>query len=252
VNFDAIVLLRGGNLIQNGSFEDGTSGFVNTTPEPLISGVKIICGNSRTLPHWGVARRGATRQDCTQPNTLGNPDDGYDAVNWFNSSNSSTITANDGAGVMFIDLTGFNHRPPSGYGVIEQSVQTSPGSDYVLFFLIGSTNVITNKGRVGIQVDALDSKTPETPLKSLCGAITEPSEGCRFDAEYPATSLSDWRSKTMRFTAAGTDTTIRFAGVGDDPGLDYIGLDKVELYCAGHKVLMQNQTQRVLYYFADC
>jgi hypothetical protein len=237
VRFDAIVLLSGGNLIKNGSFEDGAERFVNTTDEPINAGAKLICGNSTTLPNWSVTRLGSQHQDCAPPTP---PTNGaFDAVNWFDSSNPAKVNAKDGR--KFIDLTGFNHRPPSGYGSIQQVIQTSPGADYVLFSSVGSTTANPSNLRVGIQVDAADSGTPDTPLKSLCGAITDPGgtqpgSGCRFYAEIPPTSVSDWQPKTMQFTAIGGETIIRFTGVGDDPGSDYVGLDKVELYCAGRKL----------------
>jgi len=123
-----------------------------------------------------------------------------------------------------------------------------------LFLSVGSTSNI-NTSPTAIDVVAADSKAPDTPLGALCLDDSEnpiaqraSETGCRFNAEIPPSGASDWKSKTMRFTAAGPETIIRFTGSGSGAQAAFVGLDNVQLYCAGHKV----RTPTTLYYFADC
>jgi hypothetical protein len=216
-------LVFGLNLIKNGSFEDTTTFGNNAQNEPIVGGVKLICGGSSSLTNWSVTRLNAKTQDCSPYQQGG----ASNTVGWFSSQNIYEIGAHDG--MLFLNLFSCCPRPVRAQ--IAQTVQTSQGYDYTLLFWIGSTTKFgTEPSQIGtdlgIQVDVVDTETGHTLLSE------------KVAAENPASGLSDWQPSTWRpstqtrFTASGSQTTISFAADGGGNAV-YVGLDDVQLYCKG-------------------
>ena len=121
-----------------------------------------------------------------------------DAIAWLGVANPWRLAAQSGN--LFLDLTGPSAGAP--FGGVQQILSTAAGAQYEVSFYLGSSNLW---GRpAGIEVSA--GSVSETFKSPLAGTV------------------NDWELHSMRFTASGATTTLRFAGAA---GVNYIGLDNV-------------------------
>ncbi len=210
-----LFIAGGPNLVRNGSFETGR--FVPDPVEIIVSGqnFKVLCGGSSALDDWHVFRQPVTGgQNCGSSK---------DAIAWCQSPSTLAIDAQEGR--FFVDLTGFNTRPPQQFGQVQQDVEnTEPGALYELSFAIGSSS----------RFPPPTPKPPNPPQIGIFVKVVGVSNGAMsFDATAPTPDVSHWDLHTMRFRAVDRTTQIMFLGVGN-PGTagvggDYVGLDNVSL-----------------------
>lgn len=189
--------LASANLIQNGSFEEGT---LVGRSSPADGGMNLAMG-STAITNWTV---GVSQVDWLQG-----------TVGMLGSSHSQWgLTAAPGAGKRFVDLTGLSAGP--SYGAISQTFTTVIGQVYNLSFMMGST---TGSAPAGGPI--LNDAAITTVI--TFGAGPGFSLSVPFDPN-PLTGVNKWTPQTAQFTATGTSANLSFLGFS---GQNYIGLDNV-------------------------
>jgi hypothetical protein len=134
------------NLLKNGSFEDGEPAGTNDEPiDTLTHTCKRLCDGSTTIDGWVASGNGPS----INPPHCSNGKVG-DALCWVIKSPPDQIHAQDRE--RFVDLTGFNSRPPSAYGRVSQAVSTDIGKTYEVSFFIGSSINFSTDG-LGVRVE---------------------------------------------------------------------------------------------------
>jgi hypothetical protein len=129
---------------------------------------------------------------------------------WDGAANPYNLTASDGNN--FLDLTGDYDAAP--YGGVQQTVATAIGFQYQLTFDIGtSTTYDSNEGSI--------------PLIPVSIQATAGSSSETFTTATP-TSINQWESFTLDFTATSASTVILLEGQASE-NIQYIGLDNVSL-----------------------
>jgi len=124
----------------------------------------------------------------------------------------SGLTASPGNGsIYFVDLTGEANNQP--FGGIEQTISTTAGDSYVLTFALGSATTWNLGNLAG---SALTASATGTSL--LASHL--------FTASTP-TTVNQWQTETLSFTADSASTTIEFLGDSTNVNSKYIGLDDV-------------------------
>jgi hypothetical protein len=126
-------------------------------------------------------------------------------VSWIADPNPFGLTAQDGS--LFLDLTGYTAGAP--FGGVTQTIATTPGAPYKLTFELGSYTA-----RWG---------GPPVSITGSAGSISE------LFTDAATHSASTWTPETLDFTATGTSTVITLLG---SAGINYIGLDNVDVECA--------------------
>jgi hypothetical protein len=171
------------NLLVNGSFEAG-----NFTPN--AQGVQDVgFGPPAPMTGWSTF---------------------VGEVFWVGNGNAYGLTASDGS----LHMSLYDpFRPMVGVGSVQQSVASTPGTEYEVSFDLGSA--AGYPGPVGVQVQA--AGTAATFLAS-------------------GTAAMNWEHHTWHFTANDTTTVIAFVG-HFGPGYvmgptGYIGLDNTALRVA--------------------
>jgi Protein of unknown function (DUF642) len=203
-----VPLLRGPELVKNGSFEKGND--QKTALETIIDGpnCKILCNLSDSVFEWTVSGPGKERELCLDGRAR-------DIMCWIVDAAGSTSKVTAAEGNRLVALSGFFGKPASRYGNVSQDIPTKPGQLYELSFAIGST------------VKFIDptSTTRDVEIRVDVAGITK---------AFPAAQtqeVSHWDTNTMRFTARDQMTTLRLSGepqprVG---GSGYLGLDNVSV-----------------------
>jgi Protein of unknown function (DUF642)/PEP-CTERM motif len=170
-------------LITNGSFETPVvpvGSFLN-----FASGSTLITGWTVVGPQASIVSGTFSQECCTFP-------------------------AEDGS--QWLDLTGFNANSTEG---VEQTVATTPGTNYTLSFWIG--NVFDPGGIFGT------TSTVDVRLGGVGGTLLG-----AFTNHSTTTGTQVWQQFTTSFTAAGSSTTLAFLNA--DPGNDNAnGLDNIVL-----------------------
>ena len=129
-------------------------------------------------------------------------------------SGYSGLTASPGNGsTYFVDLTGQANNLP--FGGLEQTISTTAGDVYVLSFALGSATTWNLGNLAG---SALTASATGTSL--LASQL--------FTASTP-TTVNDWQTETLSFTADSASTTIEFLGDSTNVNSRYIGLDDVSV-----------------------
>jgi hypothetical protein len=124
----------------------------------------------------------------------------------------SGLTASPGnSSIYFVDLTGEANSQP--FGGLEQTISTTPGSQYVLTFALGAGTTWNLGPLAG---SALTASATGTSL--LASQL--------FTASTPTTA-NQWQTETLSFTADSATTTIEFLGDSANVNSRYIGLDDV-------------------------
>lgn len=172
-----------GNLLVNGSFETGAFA-------PDANGVQDVgFGGPAPMTGWSIF---------------------VGEVFWIGNGNAYGLSASDGS----LHMSLYDpFRPLVGVGSVQQSVASTPGTEYEVSFDLGSA--AGYPGPVGVQVQAAGQAA--SFLASGTGAM-------------------NWERHTWRFTATDTTTVIAFVGqfgpgyVMGDKG--YIGLDNAVLHVA--------------------
>jgi hypothetical protein len=175
------------NLIVNGSFE---------TPVVTVGGFTNFASGSTLITGW----------------TVFGPE--VSIVSGTFSQECCTFPAEDG--VQWADLTGDASNAFEG---VEQTVATTPGTQYTLSFFVG--NVFDPTGFFGTtsSVKVFLGGPTGTLLDPVKNSITTPAK-------------LTWQEFFEHFTATSTSTTIAFANA--DPGNDNSnGLDNVSLVATG-------------------
>jgi hypothetical protein len=168
------------NVLTNGSFELGT-------PSPDGNGsTNVLSGDSTTITGWTVL-------GPTDPRGL----------SWDVTSSFGLFAQQ---GNYFLDLTGY--RDGNGYFGVKQTIATTPGTQYLLSFYLGSDP------RYGLQ-DGITATASAGPTSAT------------FTSTNNGSTLSLWQLETMLFTATGTSTDITLLGASANPS--YIGLDNVSV-----------------------
>jgi hypothetical protein len=210
----------GPNLLQNGSFEDGS--FVATDDESIKDTNSMqLCGGSSSLDDWQIiysvwgtaTQGGTTSQDCskwTSPSQVCHSD--IDAVSWLQSPNKWYLDAVDGH--RFLDLTGYQARPPGQFGGVSQKITNlQPGSKYELSYSIGSSSTPQfQPTNIGVCV--------------LFGGISKDG----MITASPTSDVSHWETHTTELRANDSTMTLTFLGTGGPQSSgNYLGLDAVSL-----------------------
>ena len=159
-------------LVVNGSFEDGTFAPPSNATMSLAPGATALHG-------WEITG---------------------DLISWIGVGNPFGLSASDGD--RFLDLTEHSDGPP--FGGVRQTIVTTPGTEYVLSFYLGSSNRWGRPSAVTVSAGG----TVETFRSALTGTD------------------NDWDLHSLRFTASAALTTISIAGA---EGNAYIGLDGVSV-----------------------
>ena len=167
------------NVLTNGSFELGTP-----SPDPNGS-TNVAVGDSTTITGWTVV--GGT---------------GAQGLSW-DVTGSFGLIAQDQR--YFLDLTGYADGN-GGYFGVKQTIATTPGTQYLLSFYLGSDP------RYGLQ-DGLTATASAGPTSAT---FTSTNDGL---------TQNLWQLETMLFTATGTSTDITLLGASANNS--YIGLDNV-------------------------
>jgi len=126
-------------------------------------------------------------------------------VSWIEVPNPFGLRAI--GGIRFLDLTGYTAGAP--FGGVTQTIATVPGLSYTLTFSVGSYT--TRWGGPPVVVTGLAGSTIVTQ-----GGVDNP------------TSFSTWSVTSGDWTATDTSTVITLVGTA---GVNYIGLDDVEVVC---------------------
>jgi len=170
------------NLLSNGSFED------TTTFVPNFEASMSLQKGSKVLRGWTVVNA---------------------EIQWASDDYPYGMKAQDGH--FSLDLTGYHDSPP--YGGITQTVETKPGSFYLLTFYLG---VIPNNAwgtAFGGPVSVLASAGPYSTTVT-------------YDSGTTKANKTVWQKFTTRFKAVSTETKISIVGSYARGG-KYIGLDNV-------------------------
>lgn len=130
-------------------------------------------------------------------------------VSWIEAGNPFLLSAEDGT--RFLDLTAYNTGAP--FGGVTQSIATTIGDQYSLSFFLGSYTAVWGGPPVSILASA--DGTSQTFTDSA------------------VTTSSTWVPFTMLFTATSGTTAITLTGAA---GVEYIGLDNVDVELAGSGV----------------
>jgi hypothetical protein len=136
--------LQAGNLITNGSFENGSYTFDGNGADSLPAGSTVITG-------WTTF--------------------GAELATIQNTNNFGPITTPFGS--IFLDLTGYHDSSP--YGGVEQSISTTIGQSYQLTLYLGvyDSNPIY-EGPISVQVKAGPGSTTFTDNPTGLGSIWTP------------------------------------------------------------------------------
>lgn len=130
-------------------------------------------------------------------------------VSWIEAGNPFFLSAEDGS--RFLDLTAYN--PGAPFGGVTQSIATTIGDQYSLSFFLGSYT--TRWGGPPVSILASAGGTSQTFTDSA------------------VTTSSTWVPFTMDFTATSNTTAVTLTGAA---GVDYIGLDNVDVELVGSSV----------------
>jgi hypothetical protein len=164
-------------LVTNGSFEDVTN-FVDNNSQDTMS----LPFGSTAMTDWTVIGQN-------------------DSLAWIGPNNPFVaVKASDGS--YFLDLTGFQDRPP--YAGVAQTIATQAGSEYLLSFDLGSSLY------QGLQDGILAAAGSQSEI---------------FTSTNPGVN-NLWQTETMLFTASSNTTLISLLG---NSGSSYIGLDNVSV-----------------------
>jgi hypothetical protein len=202
----------GQNVLQNGSFEDGTG--PDGPFKPGSYGFMSLLPGSTTIPSWTVT------------GTAGGVD-----VAWFQNGPPNQWVPNAATdGSHFLDLTGSNDKrgPDKHFGGVTQAFPTVVDFDYHVFLDIGVFNNTSNPvrnfhGPISVIV-GWSGPSRENYSEQICGPWNPTAEGAQ------------WQTCDLRFRARSANTTVWIYGGGplpQDPGTDakYIGLDNVKVQC---------------------
>ena len=178
------------NLITNGSFEIPlvpVGSFTN-----FASGSTGITGWTVVGPQASVVSTAFTQSGILFP--------AADASQW-------------------VDLTGFNANSVEG---VEQTVTTTPGTQYTLSFSVGNVNnpggIFGTTSTVNVRLGGIGG--------TLLGSFTNSNA---------TLGTQTWQQFTTMFTAAGSSITLDFLN-GDPSGDNSNGLDNVNLTANGATV----------------
>ena len=163
------------NLILNPSFESGT------LVENLGQGTMFVGAGNPAITNWTEF---------------------IDALAWIQSPNPWVLSAEDGN--RFLDLTEITTG--GAFGGVQQSIATTPGSNYVLSYYLG-----TYTQRWG------------GPPVSILATAGGTSLACTVNT---TSIVSTWTPCSMAFTATSATTLISLRGT---QGAAYIGLDNVSV-----------------------
>ncbi len=203
-----VSLLRGPELVQNGSFECGKD--ESSDLEKVIGGpnCKILCNASGSLFNWQVSGQGGANDLCIN----GQP---RDVICWIVDAKGSTTKVTADEGNRLVALSGISGKPANRYGSVSQDIPTREGQLYELSFSIGSTAKFIDPS----------STTRGVEIRVNVGGIIK---------VFPAASTDDvshWEPITMQFPASGQTTTLRFSGESQPRinGSGYLGIDNVSV-----------------------
>ena len=188
--FSIIATAQASNLVNNGDFDNIGSVWVNNTG---FGSDDLQTADFTSIPGW-----------TNVP--------GFVNEFWFNGlSNSYYLTASPGNGSAYaVDLTGQANNKP--YGGLEQTITTTPGVQYELTFDLGSSTKWNN------------SANPAALTASAKGAVLDASQLFTL----APTSLNNWQSELLMFTADSSSTTIEFLA-DSEYTFRYTGLDNVSV-----------------------
>jgi hypothetical protein len=126
---------------------------------------------------------------------------------WIGPSNPFQLTASDGQ--YFLDLSGYHDNVPYA-GVASVNIATTPGQTYHLSFDIGSSLIYDQRGLPAVQVSANANNLGTFTVSSIPG-------------------INNWETFGVSFTANSESTALSFTGASPVYGLEYIGLDNVNV-----------------------
>jgi len=197
---DAILILglvasaRASNLVINGDFDNLGNVWVNNTG---LGSDDWQTGGATGIPGWENVP-------------------GFANEFWFlGSSNGYSLTQSpDNGSAYAVDLTGQANNKP--YGGIEQVIATTPGVTYDLTFDLGAS---TEWDGPGLGAAALTA--------SATGGVLDASQLFTL----APTTINQWQSETLVFTADSSSTTIEFLGDSTYSSA-YAGLDNISVTSA--------------------
>jgi hypothetical protein len=204
----------GQNVLQDGSFEDGTG--PGGVFKPNNGGWMQVLPDGKTIPNWTVTGN---------PAQGGNP---AQDVAWVqNNPGPFPNATTDGS--HFLDLTGQNDTADSNGqfgGVVQTDIPTVVGFNYHLSFAIGIYNT-AYPGPITV-VAVLSGPNGENPVKVPCGLSNQqqPGQGPQW-----RTCESTGSADSPYFKAVSTTATLRIYGTGQKGVTHYIGLDRVLVDC---------------------
>ena len=203
-----VPLLRGPELVQNGSFEIGNA--QSTDLENVIGGpnCKILCNASDSVFNWTVSGPGHAGDLCLNGQAR-------DIMCWVTDATGSTSKVTAADGNRLVALSGIFGKPANRYGSVSQDIPTKPGQLYELSFAIGSTAKFIDP----------TSTTRDVEIRVDVAGMTK---------AFPAAQtqeVSHWDTNTMRFTARDQVTTLRLSGEPQPRlgGSGYLGIDNVSV-----------------------
>ena len=203
-----VPLLRGPELVRNGSFELGND--QSTALENVIGGpnCKILCNASESLFNWTVSGPGRAGDTCINGQAR-------DVVCWVVDAKGSSTKVTAADENRLVALSGFFGKPANRYGSLSQDIPTKQGQLYELSFAIGSTAKFIDPS----------STTRDVEIRVDVAGITK-----AFPAA-PTQEVSHWDTNTMRFTARDQVTTLRLSGEPQPRlgGSGYLGIDNVSV-----------------------
>ncbi len=126
-------------------------------------------------------------------------------VLWVGPANPYIVSASHGG--YFLDLTSLRDAAP--FGGISQSFSSISGKNYRLDFNLGSSSIYGYPDGITVTIDGISTTFLST-------------------SNNPGPSF--WETKSLNFSALGTNTLISFVGAS---GAAYIGLDNVRITDAG-------------------
>jgi hypothetical protein len=179
------------NLVVNGDFANVGNVWVNDTG---LGSDNLQTSGATSIPNWSSVP-------------------GFANEFWFlGTSNSYSLTQSPGnASAFAVDLTGQANSKP--YGGIEQVIATTPGVTYDLTFDLGASTEWNGSGL-------------------SAAALTASATGGTLDASQlftlAPTSLNQWQSQSLMFTADSSSTTIEFLADSAFTS-EYTGLDNVSV-----------------------
>ncbi len=197
----------GQNVLQNGSFEDGTE--PDGPFKPNSYGLMSLLPGSTTIPSWTVTGT---------PGGVNGED-----VAWLQNDNQVGVPYATTDGSHFLDLTGSNDKrgPDKYFGGVTQAFPTVVDFDYHVFLDIGVFNNTSNPvknfpGPISVIV-GWSGPSREHYSEQTCGPWNPTAEGAQ------------WQTCDLRFRARSANTTVWI--YGGPQGTRYIGLDKVSVQC---------------------